>query len=513
MFVDTNDEEHQSDIVPAEIGSFIESGFMPLESEHLEHLWAPTNSQPNYMIIRRSWTNNIERIFFTLFPMDFWDLLVSIINDTITEKLSRNEIAKTSLKYFKYIDLSTLIRWYGITLCLENLYSKMDNNIASNFAKLKKQMPADISMGYHRYCAILSCIIPNQQAMQDLCKILRCAWQSAWSPGGNGLVIDEHSISYQVSKEVREKLSQSDPVPKHYIPRKKHPNCLVVYQLATKSTRTGEPYIIDIEPSLTVPLVAPREVTRRFLRRWSYPIKPHLIFDAAFSGMGPMNEIDDWGGYATFSMSANDMSWIWELLKRKTSLHNWNAAINQKGYIASLYVDVDREKNTVKYHRVLTNGYKGNKVNIDDTNTELIYSREDLETTQMKTRELKNILRENHQRIGGKKKELIERILKTCNHSSTYVDKLQRAIEQNNFHSPAPIHDFYREYFNAVDLHTRRWYIAYYTYGVRQWRTKMFLSICTSGIVNAYTVMKELRNISFKEFRQSLATVLLKFNH
>lgn len=84
-------------------------------------------------------------------------------------------------------------------------------------------------------------------------------------------------------------------------------------------------------------------------------------------------------------------------------------------------------------------------------------------------------------------------------------------IENNNFSSEAPQHEFYRHNSNAVDLHTRRCYTAYFTYGIRHWRTKMGLSMITCGNVNVFTVLIELSNLDFKVFRHDLAHVLIKY--
>lgn len=41
---------------------------------------------------------------------------MTLINDTITDKLSKNEITNSNLGYYKFDDLRTVVRWNGITL-------------------------------------------------------------------------------------------------------------------------------------------------------------------------------------------------------------------------------------------------------------------------------------------------------------------------------------------------------------------------------------------------------------
>lgn len=162
---------------------------------------------------------------------------------------------------------------------------------------------------------------------------------------------------------------------------------------------------------------------------------------------------------------------------------------------------------------MLTNAYVGRKAIIEGPTTEDTYEREDLENKKVKMNYLKAILRERHQRTTDNKKELIERVIKTCNQSCSYQQKLLKAIETNNFSSLAQPHEFYRNNFNSVDLHTRRWYNAYFAYGVRHWRAKMILSILTCGIVNVYTVLTELPNMNFKVYRRDLARILIKYKN
>ena len=87
------------------------------------------------------------------------------------------------------------------------------------------------------------------------------------------VVIDEHMNAYQTSEPVKKKsIENGNTIPLVYIPRKPHPNGLLVYLLVTYTThpiRTTEavPYILDFLPHLKVGDVSPTKALCEFIDR------------------------------------------------------------------------------------------------------------------------------------------------------------------------------------------------------------------------------------------------------
>lgn len=102
-------------------------------------------------------------------------------------------------------------------------------------------MPTDISLRYQRYCEVLSYIVSDKQAMEDLYHRLSFEWQSAWSSEGNGLIVNEHSIGYRVSNKIRENFSHILSSPKIFYTQKKVSkmfDCVSTGKKISKNRRT-----------------------------------------------------------------------------------------------------------------------------------------------------------------------------------------------------------------------------------------------------------------------------------
>jgi hypothetical protein len=126
---------------------------------------------------------------------------------------------------------------------------------------------------------------------------------------GSILVVDESVYEFN---------GQDCPV-KRYIPRKPHPNGLLVYGLAGYFL-VGQhelPYTLDFEPYLLDNRVGAKEaimvLLSRLLGRFPH-LKSHLVVDSAFGSFEKLSDIVNAGGNATMSMAANVESWIWETL-------------------------------------------------------------------------------------------------------------------------------------------------------------------------------------------------------
>jgi hypothetical protein len=120
--------------------------------------------------------------------------------------------------------------------------------------------------------------------LQSLVSLFRVASQQAWTSSSE-VAVDESTIPHPKPKdhEQLEATRRGDPIPHHYIPRKPHPNCLLVWVMATKSTKTGLPFLLDA--SFDFFGVSGRNACAEFVRNWTYKHPPHFIVDAAITGM------------------------------------------------------------------------------------------------------------------------------------------------------------------------------------------------------------------------------------
>jgi hypothetical protein len=505
-------KQKEQKAVDINLNTFVENDFSPLSNGDMSLRYDAThNDGANYNVVRRSWKNNPIKVFLSVMSFDVWEIVVKFVNRVMIEKITTKAIGKARFKYHKPIDITTILNWYGISILLENDYSGAANSLEYNFRQLKKE--EGFEMGINKYLAILGCLIPNNQEMEQMFSSLREDFQKNYIPGTD-VANDECCYAYFVSKEKRKKYElANDPVPQYYIPRKKHPNCLLTYMLASKSAQTGLPYVLDIEPSIKFPFVTPRETTTKFLDRWCYEHKPHLVCDAAFGGMDPMQDIENRGTFVTYSMNVREIPFVWELLKRKTEIHKWNAAVTGQNFLASVKLELG-DNNKLKYHHLLTNAYKCNSRQTDtDENKSTTYTRQYLEGKEITKEKLKDILKNNNSRTTGKKSVLIDRILKTCNKSTDKLDKLLEDIETNNFTVNPIHHKFYVDNFNSIDLHSRYWYRFYWNYRAKNWRCKYILSILTSGTVNSWTVYNELVRINIYNYREILVRQLINFKN
>ena len=86
------------------------------------------------------------------------------------------------------------------------------------------------------------------------------------------VTFDESIIAYQPSSEVKARANQIEPIPVVYIPRKPHPNGLLLYQGATYiqhplNPTKKLPYLVETLPHLQVGDIAPIENVKKMKER------------------------------------------------------------------------------------------------------------------------------------------------------------------------------------------------------------------------------------------------------
>ena len=87
-------------------------------------------------------------------------------------------------------------------------------------------------------------------------------------------------------------------------------------------------------------------------------------------------------------------------------------------------------------------------------------------------------------------------------------------LEHQLFHQfvadPAPLHDFYREYFNLVDLADGHWYSVEEHHSHRRWECKMLLAILRSAVANTWVYAVNSSYESWKDRRKTLIKKLIQ---
>jgi hypothetical protein len=86
-----------------------------------------------------------------------------------------------------------------------------------------------------------------------------------------------------VKKKAEER---EEPIPVQFIPRKPHPNCLLLYALSCLVKHSfkekGIPFILDILPHLKAGDTAAHDTLFQFQNRWTLNTRPVFVGDAAF---------------------------------------------------------------------------------------------------------------------------------------------------------------------------------------------------------------------------------------
>jgi len=167
-----------------------------------------------------------------------------------------------------------------------------------------------------------------------------------------------------------------EPIPVVYIQRKPNPNGLEIFPLATYVKHPAKegsilPFILDMRPHLRQGDSAPKEVVRQFMRRfnfiihtltlfrWTIASRPHVVADAAFGGLDLLQDVETWGGVATFSMSLNNNGYIWDVLSVNVPPNSWRCAQNDKSWITSSHT-LAAKNASLHRQQLISNAFTGN---------------------------------------------------------------------------------------------------------------------------------------------------------
>lgn len=116
-------------------------------------------------------------------------------------------------------------------------------------------------------------------------------------------------------------------------------------------------------------------------------------------------------------------------------------------------------------------------------------------------------------RTGRTKVDTIQNILRRSNslhQNADEVEKLIKSVETHWNSNSSPVHEFYREWFNLVDLSDRRWYSVEEHHSIHHWETKMLFAILRNATINSWVHSITEEYSKWREWRQMAYRNLMK---
>lgn len=104
--------------------------------------------------------------------------------------------------------------------------------------------------------------------------------------------------------------------------------------------------------------------------------------------------------------------------------------------------------------------------------------------------------------------------MKRCNNVHQHVSQqkeVKHHIECRYLVGNAPIHDFYRDHFNLIDLHDRYWYRAQDSHHNHSWKSKLLLGNMKIAMINAWVACELVHHKPYLDFRKHVAVEMLKY--
>jgi hypothetical protein len=115
---------------------------------------------------------------------------------------------------------------------------------------------------------------------------------------------------------------------------------------------------------------------------------------------------------------------------------------------------------------------------------------------------------------GKNKSDLVSNILKrvaSSHNVSPAIFIAKNILKTDGFDDPAPMHDFYRQWFNLIDLGDNKWYKTADHHGFHAWKSKMLFSTMCHFMCNVYTLVASKNYETWINFRADLAKDLVNF--
>jgi hypothetical protein len=462
-------------------------------------------------------------ILLQFLTVAIWQVLVDCVNKNLAEGMTAEYPGRGSSRP---TDVEEMIHFYAIVILMESTFGNQYRNLRDHFAFIKLQYGAVKRLGCSRFKRLRCAFNPSIEDIKRVCDLLRGAFHSHISEI-HSVTVDESLIGYQPSRPVKDKAEkQGEPIPVAYIPRKPHPNGLLGYLLLTPvdhpgKPRKGLPYILDILPHVSIGDSAPQDVVRKFMERWTWAEKPHIVSDAAFGSATLLDDIEKWGGTGTFSMSTVSLSHIWEVLSANLQSNTWRAAANNKNWITSCTCLIEPKANKWVHQQILTNAFTSDVPQPMDTVSDNSGSPADMPAFTedalklMKVDELANICRKWQIPPGKTKVARIANILARSaiiHQQRNQLEELERYIKTKFSVAPGPPHAYYLSQFNLIDLANRKWNAVEEHHQNHHWKSKMILMILRFAVLNSWVYATKISLTKWKQWRFALAQEMLKYH-
>ena len=301
--------------------------------------------------------NSFFTFFSLIFSYEILDFIIKEINDNFLRKNKIDQNKQNKSKY-RPIDMDEFLRWLGIQILIENTFGNDNKNLSSHFKSVCKSYK--INFSYSRFQKINNSFILDNESINYLCELLIQQNYSLLS-SIDILTVDECLIGYKPSNQTKEKYKKNfDEIPLVYIPRKPHPNGLLIYLSSTEvffSYRKNKiSFVLDIFPNLNSGFgLTPYTSILKILQNYPENLdKPVFICDAAFGSIDMGKRIIDFGGDFHFSMSSNQEKNIWEILSYKLLENTSRVCKNtNNGFLFSCNM-IRPSENNISYQNIMS---------------------------------------------------------------------------------------------------------------------------------------------------------------
>lgn len=513
---------------------FFEQGWELLDGVELDFEVKETQ-----LSIDRSVNSEID--FFRYFITDeLVQILVSDINDNLNIGNHQNKKQRNDKKP---INVDLFLQFYGVFILMENTFGNTVRDVRDHYRSLKKEYGPFKNLGMNRFQSILSSFFCPSSTLSKVCELLRSSSQKA-VVSLKVSTIDETVIGYQPTTIVKERNDKAgEPIPVVYIPRKPHPNGLLIYTVATYVKGLTEnqklPYVLDLIPHMQVGDVSPTIAFKQALENWIIPDKPIFVADNAFGTSDMCQTIENWGGRYVLSFKSDHEGHLWSLLSYNGSDGQVRYATNtSRSNVASTRMMIKEGK--LYYQNVVSNAPmkqigRGNasissiddvtppppvsdespsivtKVRDDDlesdtseervphpiatsnsTNQRTLPNFTETTLSSYSVKELRQICKSFNIKMGPRKSLLVQNILvrtATVHRNTSQVDQIMsRVLASCSTRKDTPLHDLYGKYFNLVDLVDRRWNEVEEKHIHHQWQGKLLIAILRFATINSWTL-------------------------
>lgn len=125
---------------------------------------------------------------------------------------------------------------------------------------------------------------------------------------------------------------------------------------------------------------------------------------------------------------------------------------------------------------------------------------------------LRSICKKYHIKQGGKKGQFVENIFQrseTLYKKSKDVDKLLHYLQGKFLPNSAPLHNFYKEYFNLVDKANKHWYRVEKHHSHQKWECKLLLAMLRIAVMDSWVYVTKLEPQKWVPWRVTLSKKLM----